>query len=206
MPHDDFLSGRLPGRRRTHSTLLAFALAAVLVTGCGDSDDGRADPTPSPPSTSDTPTPLPGPSDGVDLPAGEVWQWALGQNVWEDPLYTLSQEQSFSPGSTDVYANTLGFSLTPDEQGVVRVVTLFNAGTGMVAYPGRLPGGLDWSMTGSDLVAELGEETLTAIDGVPFSFSTVTTDGYQLDVYVAALHQDELAGAAMTEIAVRPAG
>jgi hypothetical protein len=138
------------------------------------------------------------------MPTGEVWQWAFGQNVWEDPLYTLSKEQDFSPGNTDIYANTMGFSLTPDEHGTVQIVTLFNEGAGMIDYRGQLPGGLDWSMTGGDLLDMLGQQSLSAIDGLPFYYDAVTSEGYDLDVYVAASHQEELPDAPMTSIIVRP--
>lgn len=209
MPTDEsiLLPGPHAKTRRVLRALLAVALAGGLSAGCGDTGQPTVGPTPDPaPSeTTDTVSPTPAPSsDDVELPSGEVWQWAFGQNVWEDPLYTLSKEQAFSPGITDIYANTMGFSLTPDEQGIVRVVTLFNEGTGMVAYPGELPLGLDWSMTGGELVDLLGQESLNAVDGIPFSFSVVTSEGYGVDVDVAATHQEDLSDAPMTSITVRP--
>lgn len=215
MPNLDFVGvprSRVGTRLRSKAqALLAVALVGWLLTACGNSNEPsstNSDSTPDPVSveaTTQSTSPTPVHSDEeADQPSGEVWQWAFGQNVWEDPLLTISQEQHFSPGNTDIYANTMGFSLTPDEQGTVVIVTLFNEDTGMVAYPGQLPGGLDWSMTGGDLMAMLGQESLSAIDGVPFSFSAVTNDGYDLELYVAASHMEDLPAAPLSSIIVRP--
>ncbi|MCA1781208.1 MAG: hypothetical protein ABR500_03250 [Dermatophilaceae bacterium] len=131
-----------------------------------------------------------------EIPEGEIWQWAVGQNVWEDPLYALSREQ-LPPGATDIYAHTLGFSLTPDVQGSVAVATLFNQGTGMEAYPGALPGGLDWSITGGDLLDILGDGS--AVGPYPTDeFLEFTDDGYELTISTNAMHEEELPYASMT--------
>jgi hypothetical protein len=136
------------------------------------------------------------------MPSGEVWQWAFGMNVWEDPLYTLSREQNFSPGNTDIYANTMGFSLTPNVEGDVVIVTLFNKDTGMNAYAGKLPAGLDWSYTGGMLLRAWGPGTLSGGYGTPLEFG-VTVDGYERTVSTSAMHQDELENSRITSIAVR---
>jgi hypothetical protein len=136
-----------------------------------------------------------------EFPEGEVWQWAFGMSVFEQPLYKITQEQDFRPGHTDITMNTLGFSLTPDEQGRVVVVTLFNEDTGMKAYPGALPGGLDWSMTGADLLGLLGEGSAF---GLTYQFTAGTSDGYSLEIAMSTRHEDELPSASIKSITVRP--
>lgn len=213
--------------------VVAATLTAGLLVACGDVDPRASIPEEPSQSTStewttpdetdsstttSTDSTIPDETDNIatiptdeptsyvptsEIPEGEIWQWAFGQNVWEDPLYALSKEQNFSPGATDIYANTLGFSLTPDVQGNVAVVTLFNQGTGMEAYPGALPGGLNWSITGGDLLDILGDGS--AVGPYPtYEFQAFTDDGYELTISTNAMHEEELPYASMTSITVRP--
>ncbi len=94
--------------------------------------------------TATTPTPV---------AQGEIWQWALGRNVWEDRELQRYTHQLGSSEETDVMVQSQGFSLTPDGSGVVTAVTLFNDETALglpvsessfSAYQGRLPMGLTW--------------------------------------------------------------
>jgi hypothetical protein len=162
-----------PASRRVIHLLLAAAIVVVAgLTGCGEGWSEQHETTNQ--SSTETPrTVAPGPTEEPTrsgMPSGEVWQWAFGMNVWEDPLYTLSREQNFSPGNTDIYANTMGFSLTPNVEGDVVIVTLFNKDTGMNAYAGKLPAGLDWSYTGGTLL-QPGDRGRSPVATVPRSNS-----------------------------------
>lgn len=213
---------RPASRRGIHLVIAAAIVVVAGLAGCGEGGRDQYETTNQ--SSTETPSEVaptgvsgdetstetpnevaPGPTaepTQTGMPSGEVWQWAFGKNVWEDPLYTLSKEQNFSPSNTDIYANTMGFSLTPNVEGDVVIVTLFNEDTGMNAYAGKLPAGLDWSDTGGTLLRAWGPATLSGGYGIPLEFG-LTNDGYQLTVSTSAMHQDELENSRITSITVR---
>jgi hypothetical protein len=167
---------------------LVAALVALL-SGCG-SDGGGG---------------------GGSAPEGEVWQWALGRNIWTDEAL---QQYSSNVGrelSTDIDRLEDGFKLTFDSSGVVTMVTVFNdetaiglPGTGNYsAYRGALPGGLSWDATAADLGAEYGTTNQTGGNGTDIVFAYQSEDGYLFDVGFAARHARDLPGSPIHFIQVR---
>lgn len=152
--------------------------------------------------TTTTPTPV---------AQGEIWQWALGRNVWEDPQLQRYTRQLGSSEETDVMVQSQGFSLTPDGSGVVTAVTLFNDETALglpasessfSAYQGLLPMGLTWGTTAIQMGAVYGASNQSGGYGTTITF-TYVSDGYSLQVGFAALHERDLPQSPIHSIVVR---
>ena len=152
--------------------------------------------------TTTTPTPV---------AQGEIWQWALGRNVWEDPQLQRYSRQLGSSEETDVMVQSQGFSLTPDGSGVVTAVTLFNDETALglpvsessfSAYKGRLPMGLTWGTTARQMGAVYGASNQSGGFGTSITFMYVS-DGYSLQVGFAARHERDLPQSPIHSIVVR---
>ena len=157
------------------------------------------------------PEPTPEPTTDTPVATAEVWQWALGRNVWSDPdlqPYTGSLGRTWD---TDVNVQSYGFQLTPDASGVVTSVTVYNdenalgypgSETNFRAYPGALPFDLTWSHTATDVEAMLGAGDRTGGYGTDITYSYLTTNGYRVDVGFVARHDADLAGSPMHFIRV----
>lgn len=187
--------------------------AVLLVTGlsgaaCGSAPDGSAsggpagdvtaDGTSGPDGTSTTDD-TSGSDGGPATPGGEIWQWALGRSLDDPQLrpYTANLDQD------EANVQPAGFQLFFGASGTVTSVTLFNdeaelglgaGSSSFSAYPGTLPGGLEWTDTARDVVEALGEpdESYTTGYGVEASFSYADWRGYDLEIRLAARHQADL--------------
>ena len=160
-------------------------------------------------------TAVPTQKSAPEQPTGEIWEWALGRNVFEDPaLYKLTSQLGHAPDyDTDINVQSRGYQLTMDSEGTVVQVTLYNdenelgypgSETNFSAYSGRLPGGLTWQETASTMGAQAnGENQVGGGWGIEYSFRYATQDGYRLEVTFAAAHSDELAEAPIHSIGVR---
>jgi len=143
---------------------------------------------------------------------GEIWEWALGRNIWTDPDLAAYGRNLGRTWDLEAHVQSQGFSLNPDSSGVIVSVTLYNDETALglpvssssfSAYQGMLPGGLDWSMTADDLDLLDGEQQGGGIAGLYYQFAMETSDGYLLTVEIATAHADELPDAPMHSIEVR---
>jgi hypothetical protein len=147
--------------------------------------------------------------------AGEVWQWALGRDVWSDPAlapYTGDLGTDWADPDTDVHVQSEGFTLTPDASGTVVAVTVYNDETALgfppssssfSAYRGALPGGLTWSDTASDLGVEYGAPEVSGGWGTSIVLSASTQDGHPLAITFLATHADDLPGSPIHSITIR---
>ncbi|WP_421735285.1 hypothetical protein [Cellulomonas sp.] len=200
--------------RRAPALLAILALGgAPLLGSCA------ADPTHPPTESSSTESyrppqestdPVPEP---VAEPAGEVWQWALGSNVWDDPrLARYAADLGAPDTSVDVNANAEGFQLVLDSDGTVVSVVLFNdetalglpeSPTSFRAYPGELPAGLTWSDTADSVVARYGMGTQSGGWGTEVALTYAWTDGASITLGFAATHEAELPGAPLHTITLR---
>jgi hypothetical protein len=145
---------------------------------------------------------------------GEIWQWALGRNLWTDPaLEQYSRQLGLYWGqSTDAEAQSQGFELTADSTGTVTSVTLYNdetdlgfpqSSTSYQAYQGRLPGGLTWDDTGSTVGAEYGTQSMGGYgSGLELAFDYKTDDGHPLTITFNASTKAELPDAPMHSIMI----
>lgn len=100
-------------------------------------------------------------------PRGEVWEWALGENATTDP--DLAPYRNDLSGS-GIHEFSLGWEATVATDGTVTQVSVYNdetaiglppSSTSYQAYKGRLPGGLSWDDTASDVVGKLGAPAAT---------------------------------------------
>lgn len=145
---------------------------------------------------------------------GEIWQWALGRDAWTDKdLQTYTRDLGRT-WDTDVNVQSEGFKLSLDSSGTVIAVTLFNdeaalgypgTSTDFLAYKGQLPGGLSWSDTATTLGAEYGAPNQSGGYGLDITFTTVTRDGYRLEIAFTARHQGDLPGSPIHCVTVRRA-
>lgn len=196
-------------RTRRTTSIMATLLLAGLIGGC-DGESGRWSdpPTPAP----STPRTRPAPTRTVNpTPRAEIWQWALGRNVWTDPGlrgYTADLGRS----DTDVNVLSQGFQLTLDASGVVVAVTLYNdetmlglpaSQTAFRAYRGTLPAGLSWAATAASVQARYGAANQSGGFGTDITFSYRTTDGYLLELAFAARHESDLPSSPIHCITVR---
>ncbi|WP_350275853.1 hypothetical protein [Kribbella sp. HUAS MG21] len=192
-------------------TLAAIALitggvAAVLTAG-------GPGPQPNPPGPSTT-VPTDRNTPGATVPDGEIWEWALGRNLWSDPglaAYAKDLGTDWSDPGTDANVHSRGFQLTADSSGTVTAVTLYNdesalgypgEDTNFSAYQGSLPMGLTWSTTATDLGAGYGAENQTGGYGTEIVFTYTTPSGGRLEISFAARHERDLPGAAIHSITV----
>ena len=159
-------------------------------------------------TTDPTPEPQPTPE-----PVGEIWQWALGSNVWDDPrLARYAADLGTPDTSVDVNANAEGFQLVLDSDGTVVSVVLFNdetalgfpvSSTSFRAYPGELPAGLTWSDTADSVVATYGMGTQSGGWGTEIAFTYAWTDGISITLGFAATHEAQLPAAPLHTITLR---
>lgn len=167
----------------------------------------------------DNPTPaVVGPtyvnSTEATVPNGEIWEWALGRNLWTDPglvAYAKQLGTDWGDPGTDANVHSRGFQLTADSSGTVVAVTLYNdetalgypgGDTNFSAYQGSLPMGLSWTMTASDLGVGYGAENQTGGYGTDIAFTYSTPDGDQLKVSFVARHEPDLPGSLIHSITV----
>ncbi len=149
------------------------------------------------------PRPQPRPTTGRPDPTKkEIWVWSLGRNMNDPSLarYLLDLDADDVGGGAMV--KSLGFELKLDSSGTVYGVMLVNdevaiglpAGNTFQAYPGRLPGGLNWRMTAAEVVRVLGnpDDAYTAGYGVELSFTYRDVGGYALKISLAARHERDL--------------
>lgn len=173
-------------------TAAAAALAAGMLPGCATSSPQP--PTPSPSST-------PATSSAAPAVSGEIWQWALGRNVWNDAAlqpYTHNLGRSWD---TDVNVQSQGFQLTPDSSGTVTSVTVYNdenalgypgSDTNFSAYQGRLPLGLSWSDTATSVGQRYGTGTQSGGFGTDITCTYTTRNGYRVEIGFVARHAGDL--------------
>ncbi|GAB2681800.1 hypothetical protein [Thalassiella azotivora] len=148
-------------------------------------------------------------------PEGEVWQWALGRDLWSDPVFVTYTEDlgtDWGEPGTDVHVQSQGFSLTADDAGTVVAVTLYNDETALglpasdssfSADAGDLPGGLTWADTASDLGIEYGAPGVSGGWGTTIVLDAETDDGYALSVTFLATHAEDLPGSPILNVVVR---
>lgn len=176
---------------------IAAIVAAILISGiltaCASPSQPR--PHPQPPAP----------------PAGEVWQWALGRNVWDDSALQPYTHDLGRTSDTDVNVQAQGFQLTPDSSGNVYSVTVYNdetalgfpgTDTNFSAYRGALPLGLTWADTASDVIAKYGTGNQAGGYGTPITFTYVTNDGYRVEVGLLAAHESDIPGSPLHYITV----
>ncbi|OJV58590.1 MAG: hypothetical protein BGO38_14275 [Cellulomonas sp. 73-145] len=170
------------------------------------------EPTPEPPLP--TPEPTPEPTTETPVAAGEIWQWALGRNVWSDPDLQPYTQTLGRTWDTDVNVQSLGFQLTPDAAGAVVAVTVYNdenalgypgTETNFAAYRGTLPLGLTWAHTATDVEQLLGSDQRTGGWGTDITYSYTTTDGFRVEVGFVARHDTDLPGSPIHFVRVSPA-
>lgn len=148
---------------------------------------------------------------GGSTPEGEIWQWALGRNIWTDDALRPYSANVGREWSTDIDRLEDGFKLSFDSAGVVTMVTLFNdetalgvPGTGNYsAYRGELPEGLTWAATSTELGAEYGAANQRGGYGSDIVFTYQSEGGYLFDVGFAARHASDLPGSPIHFIQVR---
>ncbi|MBN9621321.1 MAG: hypothetical protein J0H43_16590, partial [Actinobacteria bacterium] len=135
----------------------------------GGAESSHEEPTPGAAESGPEPVPVPAdlevPTSETPVAAGEIWQWALGRNVWSDPDLQPYTQTLGRTWDTDVNVQSLGFQLTPDAAGAVVAVTVYNdenalgypgTETNFAAYRGTLPLGLTWAHTATDVEQLLG--------------------------------------------------
>lgn len=201
--------------RRSIVLAAVAALFVVVFSGaCGSSSGGGIyDPPTNYPTATDTTseaTPTPEQADTTPATIGEIWQWAIGRNVWDDDnLYKYTHELGRS--STDVNVQSEGFQLTLDGSGTVTAVTLYNDETALgfpasssnfYAYKGVLPSGLSWRTTPEDIGAAYGAANQSGGFGTEITFAFRTSDGYRLEVGFNARHESDLPGSLVHSITV----
>ncbi|MEU8517659.1 hypothetical protein AB0C76_39700 [Kitasatospora sp. NPDC048722] len=174
-------------RSRSASALraaLALTATAVVVAGCssgGGSDASSATGTQASPAPSTEPQTSGGlsptaessgsgtPSTVIASPAGEVWEWALGRNVFTDPLFRPYLDDLTGSG---IHEFSRGWEATVHSDGTVVAVNIYNdeasiglgqSSTSYSAYTGRLPGGLLWSDTAAEAGQKLGAPAATGL-------------------------------------------
>ena len=191
-------------------TALGTVLAISLLSGCG-SPSPPPGPTSTPAPTRSTDTPAPVPTTERPTPSGEIWQWALGRDVWNDPALQRYAHDLGRSDDTDVNVQSEGFQLTVDSTGTVTAVTLYNnenalglpgAETNFSAYEGTLPMGLSWNDTASDIGAEYGAANQSGGYGTSITFAYTTNDGYRVDVAFLAGHESDLPASPIHSITV----
>lgn len=223
-------AARVRGRRPLLVTGLALALTGALV-GCGGgsaSTDSTV-PVPEPASTEEQPT-QESPTDELGTAgseadgsaeddgyapeaSAEIWQWALGRNVWDDPSLANLASSLGASSSTAILAQPYGFQLVLDSSGNVTKVVLYNdetalglpvSDTSFSAYPGALPADLSWDDTIDTVVARYGagEEVLGGW-GTEYTHAYQTEDGLILEVAYVAKHENELPGSPLHTITLR---
>lgn len=182
--------------------VIGVIAAAIVGTGvlaaCGTS--GPLNP-PQPTSSSST-----APASSSPQPpaaTGEIWQWALGKNVWSDPALQPYTRDLGRTSDTDVNVQSQGFQLTPDASGAVYSVTVYNDETALGmpyvetnfnAYRGKLPMGLTWNDTASDVSRMYGTGNQAGGYGTSITFTYLTKDEYRVEVGFMALHDQDLPG------------
>lgn len=171
--------------------IAAAILAAGMLAACGT-------------SRSYGPSPLPRPvpsSSPAQAPSGEIWQWALGRNVWDDPALQPYTHDLGRTEDTDVNVQSQGFQLTPDSSGAVYSVTVYNDETALGlpyvetnfnAYRGKLPLQLTWSDTANDVTRMYGAGNQAGGYGTTITSTYLTRDGYRVEVGFMALHDQDL--------------
>jgi hypothetical protein len=136
-------------------------------------------------------------------PPGDIWEWALGRNIWTDPdlnQYFHPTVQCGSEGQCPGWAQSLddGWKANPGGDNNVVSVELFNDETALGtpnnpniantssgglkhAYKGRLPLGKTWSTTAKDMDAVYGARNMifgrNAYLEIPMTFEYFTDDG-----------------------------
>lgn len=215
------------GTRLRHAVVLLTVLAlSSSMWACGGStrteSDVAGNPVPQPEAsesiTREWPAPeqseesLPSDSGDVAVPSGEIWQWALGRNIWDDEALA-GLAATIGPNSDSITIQPYGFQLDVDASGTVAAVLLFNdevalglpaSESSFSAYQGSLPAGLSWQDTYDTVVGRYGEGALlTGGWGVPFSFAYQTEVGYEIDLTFLASHSDELPGAPLHIVTLR---
>ncbi|HET9170392.1 MAG TPA: hypothetical protein VFN97_13195 [Actinospica sp.] len=197
-----------------NKTLTAVLLAAVLgaASACGTATSTTHSGEPGSPSTTAPSTTAPS-APGSETPksAGEIWQWALGRNVWADSSLRPYSGSLGTTSDTDLNVQSQGFKLSFDSSGTVTEVTLFNDETAIglpsssssfTAYRGSLPAGLSWQDTASTLGEQYGAQNQTGGYGTDITFTHVTGDGYEVQIAFAARHASDLPNSPIHYIAV----
>lgn len=128
---------------RSVTVLLAAVLATVPLARCGDADPFDAGPydAGAPRATSTS---------------GEVWHWALGRELFVDPLVTSYSAGTDARAGAQVDVAQHGFTLVADRYGRVASVVLHAAGPDLSAYAGALPQALAAPTTWRSTAAHLG--------------------------------------------------
>lgn len=191
-------------------TAIGAAAAAALTMGmlaaCGAA---ASQPPPSASAqgqasaTSPAPATNPAPATGTEsaTATGEIWQWALGRDVWSDPALQPYTHNLGRTMDTDANVQSRGFQLTPDSSGTVTSVTLYNdendlgypgSETNFSAYQGSLPLELSWDDTATEVSQTLGSGSRSGGYGTDITFTYVTDDGYRVEVGFAARHDADL--------------
>jgi hypothetical protein len=214
------------GTHVTRRSAILMVAAAVLawggVTACGSAGSTGGSPPDTRYASGAAPTdPVDGDADDdggdeaatpADSPSGEIWQWAIGRNVWTDPYLRRYSAGLGRSSRTDVNVKSEGFQLTLDGSGAVAAVTLYNDETSLgfpasssnfEAYRGGLPGDLSWDTTPEDIDASYGDPNRSGGFGTEIRFTYQAGAGYLIEVAFTARHERDLAGSSIHSITVR---
>ena len=145
-------------------------------------------------------------------PTGEIWQWALGRNAWQDPELKRLASKLGRTTNTNISAYADGFGLTLDAQGVVIAVVLMNdevalgmegSDTSFSAYGGRLPAGLFWTDSYDTVIARYGAgQLVVGGNGTEYTYAYRATTGQRIDVTYLARHAAALRAAPLHSVTV----
>jgi hypothetical protein len=155
-------------------------------------------------------------------PQGEIWEWALGREAFNDPdlaPYTRGLGATiggpcpydYCPPAytvTEAVVADKGFKLVPTgAEQVIGTVELYNKDNVFQPYPGRLPFGLTWDMTADQIGLVYNGPNMVPGSGniTPITFESLTPDGrydVQVEFNVFWFHADQLPNSRMHKIAV----
>ncbi|BDB40783.1 MULTISPECIES: hypothetical protein [Mycobacterium] len=162
---------------------------------------------------------LPAGTATAEAPRTEIWQWAIGRNVFTDPALQQYSRLLGINRSTDVYVESKGFSMSCDGGGNVVSVTLYNdevavgwrrpGNNTFRAYRGALPARLTWNTRARDLHFVYGAPNMVAGFPpdriIPIAFATRTTDHwFDLVLEFATGYAENLPSAPILRITVSP--
>ncbi len=183
---------------RTVNVLLAAAVTVLPLSRCADDSGPTGASTTEASSTS-----------------GEVWHWALGRELFVDPLVTPYTADLDAGAGAEVVVPEQGFELVGDRYGRVASVILLAAGPDVSAYSGELPQPLTAPMTWQSTAADLGivddpavacststsSSTSTGAD-VGCTYDVVDHEGHLVTLTFAADSLDDLPTATLGSVEV----
>ena len=179
---------------RIVNVLLAAAVTVLPLSRCADDSGPTGASTTEASSTS-----------------GEVWHWALGRELFVDPLVTPYTADLDAGAGAEVVVPEQGFELVGDRYGRVASVILLAAGPDVSAYPGELPQPLTAPMTWQSTAADLGivdDPAVACSTGadVGCTYDVVDHEGHLVTLTFAADSLDDLPTATLGSVEVSWSG